>query len=201
MLPDVMGLLRGRRTTRRFEDKPVDVTVMRMIIEAGTWAPSAHNAQPWRFAVVLGYSKKTELADMMGRRWGEDLRKDGIRSDVIEAMVRGSRNSILGTPALIVVCIVMQEMDSYPDERRAELERIMAIQSASACIQNMLLMAHALGLGACWRCAPLFAPEEAKRALNLDAEWEPVALIGVGHPAETPQPPFRKPIEEVSVWL
>jgi len=75
-------------------------------------------------------------------------------------------------------------MDSYADARRNHAEYLMATQSVAMAVQNMLLAAHASGLGACWMCAPLFVPETVREVLQLDADWEPQALITLGYAAE-----------------
>jgi F420 biosynthesis protein FbiB-like protein len=200
MWPDAVEILRRRRTISKFADKPVEEERIRLVLEAGTWAPSAHNAQPWRFVVVLSEENKGRLADAMGSTWRKDLEKDGVPARDVEALLKESRDRILNAPALVVISVTMEDMDSYPDERRQELERDMAIQSAAACAQNMLLMAHAIGLGAGWNCAPLFAQDAVRIALGLGKDWSPVAMILLGTPEEEPEPPPRKSIDEVSVW-
>jgi len=73
----------------------------------------------------------------------------------------------------------------------------MATQSLAAAIQNILLAAHAKGLGACWFCAPLFCQETVRRVLGMPDEVEPQALIVIGYPAEQPEPPPRKSLKEI----
>ena len=51
----------------------------------------------------------------------------------------------------------------------------MAVQSTAMAVQNMLLLAHAEGLAACWMCAPLFCPDTVRAALDLPADWQPQA--------------------------
>jgi len=89
-------------------------------------------------------------------------------------------------------------MDKYSDIRRQEYEHIMAVQSLAAAIQNMLLMAHSEGLGACWFCAPLFCQDVVRKVLRIPDDVEPMALITLGYPSERPKSPFRKPIEEIA---
>jgi nitroreductase len=62
----------------------------------------------------------------------------------------------------------------------------MATQSLALAGQNLLLAAHAEGLGACWLCAPLFCPHIVRDTLGLPADWEPQAFISLGWPAESP---------------
>jgi coenzyme F420-0:L-glutamate ligase / coenzyme F420-1:gamma-L-glutamate ligase len=93
----------------------------------------------------------------------------------------------------------MQDMDTYPDEKRSFNEKVMAIQSTAMAGQTLLLAAHAAGLGACWMCAPLFCPDVVRGVLALPDHWEPQGLITLGYPAETRQRE-RKPVEEIIVW-
>ena len=83
-----------------------------------------------------------------------------------------------------------------PDARRAEAERMMAIQSTANAGLQMLLAVHAEGLGAVWTCAPLFTPEVVRATLDLPISWEPQGMFFVGYPAEIPdhvkENPFRK---------
>jgi F420 biosynthesis protein FbiB-like protein len=85
-------------------------------------------------------------------------------------------------------------MDDYPDARRRGHEMTMAVQSAAMAGQNLLLAAHALGLGACWLCAPLFCPDVVTATLALPPDWQPQGLITVGYPAET-KTKTRAPLE------
>ena len=91
-------------------------------------------------------------------------------------------------------------MDAYPDARRAEAERNMALQSTANAGVMLLLAAHAEGLGGVWNCAPLFAPDAVARALDLPATWIPQALMLIGPSAETPPQRSRKPIESVAIF-
>jgi nitroreductase len=95
----------------------------------------------------------------------------------------------------------LSEMDQYPDASRADAERIMAIQSTAGAGLMLLLGVHAEGLAGVWNCAPLFAPEVVKAALELPASWEPQALIMVGNAADAPKTPPRKTLGEVTVFI
>jgi nitroreductase len=76
---------------------------------------------------------------------------------------------------------------------------MMAAQSVAVAAQNILLMAHTEGLGACWMCAPLFCPDVVRAALSLPADWEAQALITVGFPAEQREKD-REPLESKTRW-
>ena len=77
-----------------------------------------------------------------------------------------------------------------------ESEHTMAVQGTAMAAQNLLLAAHAAGLGACWMCAPLFCPDAVVAELALPADWEPQGIVTLGHPAESGKPFRRRPISE-----
>lgn len=180
----VFDAIYNRRSIRRYRAEPVPYEHLAEILTAATWAPSAHNRQPWRFAVIRLPAAKERLARAMGARLRADLEADGVPAAVIEADVSRSYRRLTGAPVLIVLCLTMADMDSYPDERRQHNERQMAVQSTAMAGQNLLLAAHALGLGACWLCAPLFVPGTVRDVLSLPADWEPQGLVTLGYAAE-----------------
>ena len=81
----------------------------------------------------------------------------------------------------------MSDMDVYVDEHRSNAELIMAVQSTAMAVQNLLLSAHEMGLGACWRCAPLFCAKTVIDTLKLPQSWRPQALVTLGYPDEVRQ--------------
>ncbi len=193
-------VIEGRRTVRQFKDKSVEKEVLLRLIRAAIWAPSAHNAQPWHFIIIRDGKMKEKLAVSMGEKFREDLLANGFSKEESEERVKTSIKRMVSAPVLIIACLTMRDMDKYPDERRQKAEYVMAVQSVAAAIQNLLLAAHIEGLGACWRCAPLFAKDIVRKVLNIPEDVEPQALIEVGYPDEKPSPPPRKPIEEVLHW-
>ena len=192
------SLIRGRRSIRRYQPEPVPDDVLRRVLEAATWAPSAHNRQPWRFVVLTESSKREHL----GRRMGELLRAarsaDGDDAADIEGDVARSYNRIAGAAVAIVVFMTLEDMDVYPDARRSHAEELMAVQGAAMATQNLLVAAHAEGLGACWMCAPLFCQEEVGAALGVPAHWQAQALITLGYPASKGKPANRRPVADMT---
>jgi coenzyme F420-0:L-glutamate ligase/coenzyme F420-1:gamma-L-glutamate ligase len=195
----LFAIIQSRRSIRRYGDRPVPADVLRRVLAAGQWAPSAHNRQPWRFAVVIDPAQREKLARAMGEQFRADLLSDGLPTQEVERQIGRSTERISGAPALIVVCLSMADMDHYPDDHRQSAERVMAVQSTALAAQNILLMAHAEGLGACWMCAPLFCPEVVRAALALPADWEAQALLTLGYPAEE-RTKDREPLETKIVW-
>ncbi len=188
-----------RRMIRRYTDQPVPQAVIEALLEAAVRAPSPHNRQPWRFAVTDDRAVIERLARAMGERLRRDLEADGVAGDVIDADAGRSYARITGAAAVIALCLTMADMDNYPDQRRAALEKVMAVQSTALAGQNLLLAAHAAGLGACWMCAPLFCPDTVRDELDLPDDWEPQALITLGWPAEA-RTKTRAPLETRALW-
>lgn len=192
-------LVADRRSIRRYEASAVPAETLDRVLAAARWAPSAHNRQPWRFAILTAFDWKDRLALAMGERLRRDRLADGDPVAAIEQDVARSYARITGAPVAIVVALDMADMDRYPDDRR-RAEHTMAVQSAAMAVQNLLLAAHAEGLGACWMCAPLFCPDAVTEALALPKGWEPQAIVTLGRPAGPGKPASRRPIEEIS-WM
>lgn len=198
---EIVEMMGTRRSIRRFSPDPVPETVIHRVLRAACLAPSSHNRQPWRFAVVTLASDKDRLAREMGKRLRADRLRDGDDAAAVEADALRSYSRITGAPVVIVVSLTLEEMDAYPDDRRAEAERVMAIQSVAMAGYGLLLAAHAEGLGACWMCAPLFAPQGAQEALGLPPSWQPQGLILLGWPGENGRPRGRRPVDQIARFL
>jgi coenzyme F420-0:L-glutamate ligase / coenzyme F420-1:gamma-L-glutamate ligase len=193
--------LRSRRSVRRFKPDPVPGPVIDRILTTATYAPSSHNRQPWRFAVLIAEADKARLAHEMAKDFRHDLSNDGVDPVEIERQVARSKTRILAAPLVVVSCMGVTEMDSYPDLKRQQAERAMAVQSVAAAGLQLLLAAHAEGLGGVWVCSPLFAPEAVRNALGLPQTWEPQALYFIGYPEDIPNLRARKPVQDISLFL
>jgi len=198
---DLQNFLRTRRSIRRFTPDPVPDSVIQDILTTATHAPSAHNRQPWRFCVLTNLSVKTRLADAMATDFQHDLVNDGVPAEKIHTQVKRSKERITSAPVAILLCLDMSEMDSYPDENRNKAEYIMAVQSVAAVGLQLLLAAHAQGLGGVWACWPLFAQKTIQKTLKLPETWEPQGMFFVGYPKFMPEIRDRKSIENISLFF
>ena len=123
----------------------------------------------------------------MATDFERDLTRDGVQPEKIQAQIKRSKDRLTAAPVAILLCLDMSEMDTYPDEKRQYAERMMAIQSVAVAGLQLLLAAHAEGLGGVWVCSPLFAQEAIQRTLGLTESWEPQAMFFVGYPDEMPK--------------
>jgi coenzyme F420-0:L-glutamate ligase / coenzyme F420-1:gamma-L-glutamate ligase len=191
-----LDLIRTRRSVRRYERTPLTRQLVDLLIQAMSWAPSAHNRQPWRVAILEDDKWKRHLASKMAEQLRRDRSADGDGAAIVDADVKRSYDRITEAPVVLVVCADIVDMDVYPDQRRENAEYLMAVQSVATAAQNLMLAAHAEGLGACWMCAPLFCQDTVSAALRLPSGWQPQALITLGWPSATKKfRPRRLPAE------
>jgi len=184
--------LRGRRSIRRFVERPVPQALLDELISVACLAPAPHHSRPWRF-VVVGAEARDRLARAMGARWHRDLEADGVPEARIAALLARSRAQIRDAPALLLACLVSEGLRAWPDATRRQSEWLMAVQSMGAALQNLMLAAHARDLGSFWISAPLFCPEAVRESLDLPQEYAAQALIALGYPHLTTPPPRPDP--------
>jgi len=193
----VLNLFKSRRSIHEYSSRKISRKVLLRVFEAAKWAPSAHNAQPWRFIMIRDPTIKWKLARTMASRWDKDLVRNGFPQENREILIKNSIERFTSAPIVIVACLTMEDMNEYPDERRQKIEHIMAIQSVAAAIENMLLAAHSEGLRSCWFCAPLFCQGVVRKVLGIPRDVEPQALITMGYSVNEPSPPPRKPLGKI----
>ncbi|MEM4699746.1 MAG: nitroreductase family protein [Candidatus Nezhaarchaeales archaeon] len=189
--------IKGRRSVRRLVGE-VGVEEVAAALEAALWAPSAHNAQPWRFIILASRGARRRLAEAMAKAWVEDLVEEGVEEGAALEAASRSISFITDSPMAVLVAASMREAKRHRSRRRSLAERLMMVQSVAAAVQNFLLALHAQGLASCWLCAPLFCRGVVKEALGLPRHVEPQALIVVGRPGEAPPPPPRRALDEVA---
>ena len=112
-------LLLRRRSIRRYTSEPIAAAVLEKLLAAAICAPSAHNSQPWRFAVMQTPEPKERLARAMGEQLRADRSRDGDRVDLIEGDVARSFARITGAPVVVVVCLTMEDTDFVPGRAAA----------------------------------------------------------------------------------
>jgi len=166
---DVFEAIKERRSVRAYTHEEVSEKEVEKLIEAARWAPSAGNIQPWEFVIVTNAEVKRKLAEA------------ALHQTFIEE-----------APVVIVVCVDVARSSWGYGSRGANLY---CLQDTAAATENILLAAHALGLATCWVGA--FHEDEAGKAVNTPRNVRPVAIIPVGHPAEKPRAPPKRPLREI----
>jgi len=201
MTDELHAFLRSRRSIRRFKPDPVSAAVIERILETATYAPSAHNKQPWRFVVVTSAEAKTRLAEAITACFRADMTANGATEAEILARVERTIRRTNEAPVVIVLCREITSVKPQPDAPRQQAEEMMAVQSTALAGLQLLLAAHAEGLGGTWICWPLFAQEETRTALDLPETWEPQGMVFIGYATEAPAAPERKSLKEVVRYI
>lgn len=137
----------------------------------------------------------------MAEDFERDLRRDGVAPEKIQAQIKRSKERLGAAPLIILLCLDMDEMDVYPDTKRQQAERIMATQSVAAAGLQLLLAAHAEGLGGVWVCSPLFAQETILKVLNSSESWEPQGMFFLGYADGLPKDKAMKDLQSLIKWI
>lgn len=207
---ELLDLLRERRSVRRFRKAIPPRELIERILESAITAPSSSNKQPWRFLVVYREDLRARLAAAV--RAARDRLAAHIDPQYEPAFREYSDYFTCFEDAPVVIVPLFRGLPllsqmtaggpSVADQEAvAAMERDSGLISTSLAMQNLLLAAHAEGLGAACMTGPLIAREDLRALLDIPESWHPVAFIPIGYPAETPEPTQRKPLEKVVRWL
>lgn len=201
--------LRTRRSIRRFKPDPIADEVVSRVLTTATYAPSAHNLQPWRFVIVgrtlapsasAGVGNppaetRRRLAHALTSAMRADMTSAGASETEIKKRVANSIRRINEAPVIILLC-----RDVTAVRERCREDEIMSIQSVANAATYLLLAAHAEGLGGNWICWPLYAQEETREALELPETWEPQAMVFLGYADDELKTKGLKPMDAVTVY-
>lgn len=191
---DVLEAIARRRSVRRFEDRDVDDSLIRRLLEAANSAPSAHNQQSWRFIVVRG-EKKASLAELVAARSADFPRPASV-------LLRMASRTIAAAPVVVAVAnsgeLIRhgEELFNLRTGRVRDFFRTMEIQSSAAAVENLLVAATALGLGAVWLGILFLIKDEVLASLE-EPRGEFMAVVPVGYPAGPTPGPRKRPLEAV----
>jgi nitroreductase len=106
-------ILKTRRSVREFQTKRVTRKIANELIDIARWAPSAHNAQPWRFAILEKKELRNKLAREMGEAFKRDLEKDHFPPGVIQGKMQKSFERIACAPLIILVCLNKEDRQRF----------------------------------------------------------------------------------------
>lgn len=191
---DVFECIRTRRSIREYDsDKPVPEEEITAILRPASFAPSGANAQPWHFYVVRNQALIERL-----------------RTAVVEACPGDERarrfETFFNAPCVIGVTVDTRVRPHHykPPQLVQSLDDVYNnpdLFSVAAAIQNLLLAAHARGLGTCWcKPKPVYRAE-LERILGTRPYHRLVANVAVGYCKGVPPGPSRKPLDEICTFL
>lgn len=188
---NISEAIRTRRSVGKVTQEEVPVKHIEQILEAGTWAPNHRMTEPWRFFVLRGEGRQ-----MLGEALADVARANAADPESPEAAAaaESARTKPMRAPVVIAVAVSPKE-----HAKVIELEEYGAVFAA---IQNMLLEAHGLGLGAIWRTGePTYHPKMNEH-FGLGTNDKMLGFIYLGVPVEQPQQNAkRKSFESLTVWI
>jgi nitroreductase len=206
----ILELMQSRRSIRKFLPKLPDRTLVERLIEAAVTAPSASNKQPWRFIIVTDANVKARMAAAVRaavervaghiepqfqsafRGYGDYFTRFEDAPVVIVPIYR---------PLTLLSNMVDENLSAKDQQNIVFMEQQSGVVSTSLAMENLLLMAHELGLGASGLTGPLIARDDLSEILAIPPGWGIVALVAVGYPDEKPAAPARKSPAEVTRWF
>ncbi len=180
------------------------------VLDLAVMAPSASNKQPWRFVVVRDRGTIDRMTDAVNEaRARVVLAVDEASRGAIEAygayFTRFSEAPLVIVPIhrslTILSSLVGERLDADARDAIVRMERESGLIGTSLAMQNLLLAAHAEGLGASGMTGPLIARGRLGEILEVPAGWDIAALVPVGWPAEDPPAPERKAAARVTRWI
>ena len=205
---ELFEAIRTLRAVREYTDEAVSDEAIRTILDLAVCAPSGGNRQPWEFIVV----RDPETRRAIGDHYVEVFR--GYRQRVLDEAAAGLpaaqaqvarwersgspdryAENLHAIPVFLLVCLDRQRLPASGGERDPS-----AYASIYPAVQNILLAAHGLGLGAVLTTLHLGREREIKALLQVPEHAQMVALITLGHPARTYGPPRRVPAPERTHW-
>lgn len=179
---ELLEAIKGRRSIYAYKPDPVPEETLMQLLEAATWAPSHRNSQPWEF-VLIGPETRKQLAAVFREAMEIGPLSDPAVPEARKEVFRRFMNDFGGAPALVAVM-------SRPPEK--EIDRAEFPISTGVAVQNLMLTAHAAGLGTVW--VSVGRHPKARPILQVPDGYDVVAVLPIGYPAEVPPAPPREPV-------
>ena len=182
--------IRSRQSINRVKQDPVPEEVVEEVLESAVHAPNHKITEPWLFHVFTGRGRG-ELARARAETARLQAEEEGEDEEMAAGRVSRERKKAFRAP--VVIAVVSRA-------GRDEVETTENYAACSAAVQNMLLTAHSLGLGAIWRTGPVAYHRHMRDFLGLEAGDSIVAYLYLGHPDMGERSRRREPVSEKTTW-
>jgi len=202
---EIFEALDTRQTIRSYGDKVPTVDEIKRIINSARLAPSACNAQNWKFIAVLNNEVKQRLADAILEKYDEFEKI--LPQEEYQKMGRFKSHSTFFTSApLLIVCVqtyAPKFLEGILENAGLSAKEIQDIRpdsqilSMGGAVENMSLASWALGYGSCWMVAPLIAQAKMRQILNLNDDEQILSLLAIGEPKVIPTRAIKKILDDV----
>ena len=187
-MPDFFEVVHTQRAARSFLPDDVDDDTVARILTAATHAPSAENSQPFVFVVVRDPDTRAAIGALTARIWqggARALEEERLSPAFLRDVEHGAMGGVAGAPVLVVVC----------GDTRLTFDQSLP-SSVFPAVQNLLLAAHAVGLGSTLTTLPVLGGDDLSELLGLPPEVVPMAVVPLGHLPSPLGPPRRRPLTE-----
>jgi nitroreductase len=183
---DVFEAIHSRHSQGHVKPEPLPRELIEKLLDAAAQAPNHYKVRPWRFVVLTGEGRN-RLGDVMAASQQE--RHPEFPPEAFDKC----RSLPLRAPVVIAVGV-----DKPSEAKVLEIENVAAVAAA---IQNLLLAAHAMGLGAKWRTSEWARDGRVKEFLGLEPDQHLIGFIYVGYPEFVKEPSSRPSFEDRTVWM
>jgi nitroreductase len=183
---DVFEAIHTRHSQGKVKPDPVPNEFIKKLLDAAVQAPNHYKVRPWRFVVLTGDGLK-KLGDVMAA--SQQARHPEYPADAFDKC----RTLPLRAPVVIAVGV-----DKPSEAKVLEIENVAAVAAA---IQNLLLAAHAMGLGAKWRTGEWARDPMVKEFLGFEPDQHLIGFIYIGYPEFIAEPALRPSFEDRTVWM
>lgn len=190
---NITDAIQTRRSIKIFKDSaPISKGNVEQLLQAAVMAPNHHHTEPWKFFVLQG-DGRMPLSRVLAE-WAK-TRVDDPESEAGQKRINKLSSKPLIAPTAIVVALSPQENN----DKAIYIEDVSAV---SAAVQNILLEAHGMGLGAIWKSGPAYYAEPVKEYFKLTDNEEILGVIFIGESDMKKNPePKRTPFEDKTVWI
>lgn len=187
---DVIQAIRTRRSVSKVKDIVPEKDKIEHILESARWAPNHYKTAPWRFTVLLGDGR-----NRLGQAYGK-INVEKLASPTETERQVAYEKGISKAKRAPIIIVVMVEPDSQ--EKVKWVEEV----AATACaVQNMMLTAHALGLGSIWRTGEPSYHTIMKEAFGVSDQGLVFGFLYIGYPVTEPAAPVKKPYQDFTTWI
>ena len=198
-------VVESRSSVRSFKADKVKSEDLREMVRLGAMAPSVNNYQPWKFIVITNNALLQKMANIVAEKISALPVNNSQSASNIISQVEWFATFFRQAPALIALTMdksetVLEKSVTLSPVEINSMRNFPDIQSAGACIQNILLAASDLGYGACWLSAPMMAKQELEKILEIQNSSSLMAFVAVGRAIHPPKPKTRKNIDEILSW-
>ncbi|HDX9589809.1 TPA: nitroreductase family protein [Bacillus pseudomycoides] len=206
-------IIHGRRSVRKFTDQDVSVEDIEEIIDCARYAPSDTNSQTWEFVVIMNRDKIKDIEEMtwnaLHTRAEEAAKKGEEKAGKLLTRSFGPYATAFSDAPVLIICLATPYQSKFREKIFDPIEFVPesvweeeGIKSSCLASQNLMLAAHAKGLGTCPMTGPvLLAQNELRNYLQIETDKQINMVIALGHPKEQPKKLARKAVAEITKFI